>query len=68
MYTILLFLNMESTASALPRQSVFRGSPGFIVDCTTSRHVGTKKGNELMSHTYSRLYGLPTPGFCFFSV
>ncbi|MCV5132782.1 NAD-dependent epimerase/dehydratase family protein, partial [Escherichia coli] len=28
----------------------------------------TKKANELMAHTYSHLYGLPTTGLRFFTV
>jgi UDP-glucuronate 4-epimerase len=31
-------------------------------------YAATKKANELMAHSYSSLYGLPTTGFRFFSV
>lgn len=33
-----------------------------------SLYAATKKTNELMSHTYSHLYGLPTTGLRFFTV
>lgn len=33
-----------------------------------SLYAATKKANELMAHTYSHLYGLPTTGLRFFTV
>src|SRR3972149_1351298 len=33
-----------------------------------SLYGATKKANELMAHTYSSLYGLPTTGIRFFTV
>jgi UDP-glucuronate 4-epimerase len=33
-----------------------------------SLYAATKRSNELMAHTYSHLYGLPTTGLRFFSV
>jgi UDP-glucuronate 4-epimerase len=33
-----------------------------------SLYAATKKANELMAHTYSNLYGLPTTGLRFFTV
>jgi UDP-glucuronate 4-epimerase len=33
-----------------------------------SLYAATKKSNELMAHTYSHLYGLPTTGLRFFTV
>lgn len=33
-----------------------------------SLYAATKKGNELMAHSYSHLYGLPTTGLRFFTV
>lgn len=33
-----------------------------------SIYAATKKSNELMAHTYSHLYGLPTTGLRFFTV
>ena len=38
------------------------------VDCPVSLYAATKKANELMAHTYSHLYGLPTTGLRFFTV
>ena len=38
------------------------------VDHPVSFYAATKKANELMSHTYSHLYGLPTTGLRFFTV
>ncbi|GAA3951286.1 NAD-dependent epimerase [Allohahella marinimesophila] len=38
------------------------------VDHPLSLYAATKKSNELMSHTYSSLFGLPTTGLRFFTV
>ena len=38
------------------------------VDHPVSLYAVTKKANELMAHTYSHLYGLPTTGLRFFTV
>ena len=38
------------------------------VDHPVSIYAATKKANELMAHTYSHLYGLPTTGLRFFTV
>lgn len=38
------------------------------VDYPISLYAATKKSNELMAHTYSHLYGLPTTGLRFFTV
>jgi UDP-glucuronate 4-epimerase len=38
------------------------------VDHPVSLYAATKKANELMAHTYSHLYGLPTTGLRFFTV
>jgi UDP-glucuronate 4-epimerase len=37
-------------------------------DHPVSLYAATKKSNELMAHTYSHLYGLPTTGLRFFTV
>ena len=40
-------------------------------DCTNhplSIYAASKKSNELMAHSYSYLYGLPTTGLRFFTV
>ena len=38
------------------------------VDHPVSLYAASKKANELMAHTYSHLYGLPTTGLRFFTV
>lgn len=39
-----------------------------VVDTPVSLYAATKKANELMAHTYSHLYGIPTTGLRFFTV
>lgn len=41
---------------------------GDFVDQPVSLYAATKKSNELMAHSYSKLYGLPTTGLRFFTV
>jgi UDP-glucuronate 4-epimerase len=43
-------------------------SPRDNVDHPASLYAATKKANELMAHSYSHLYGLPTTGLRFFTV
>ncbi|MCU1316980.1 MAG: nucleoside-diphosphate-sugar epimerase [Candidatus Acidoferrum typicum] len=43
-------------------------SVGDNVDHPISLYAATKKSNELMAHTYSHVYGLPTTGLRFFTV
>ncbi|MEQ8581153.1 MAG: NAD-dependent epimerase [Marinoscillum sp.] len=38
------------------------------VDYPVSLYAATKKSNELMAHTYSHLYGIPSTGLRFFTV
>lgn len=38
------------------------------IDHPLSLYAATKKSNELMAHTYSHLYGIPTTGLRFFTV
>ncbi|KDV02983.1 hypothetical protein AW15_08380 [Aeromonas sp. HZM] len=38
------------------------------VDHPVSLYAATKKSNELMAHSYSHLYGIPTTGLRFFTV
>ena len=38
------------------------------VDHPVSLYAATKKTNELMAHTYAKLYGIPTTGLRFFTV
>jgi len=41
---------------------------GDSVDHPVSLYAASKKANELMAHTYSHLFGLPTTGLRFFTV
>ncbi len=43
-------------------------SEHHAVDHPISMYAATKKANELMAHTYSHLFGLPTTGLRFFTV
>lgn len=43
-------------------------STNHNVDHPVSLYAATKKANELMAHTYSHLYDLPTTGLRFFTV
>jgi len=43
-------------------------SVGRSVNHPLSLYAATKKANELLAHTYSHLYGLPTTGLRFFTV
>lgn len=54
--------------------SVYGGNKGapfatsHNVDHPVSLYAATKKSNELMAHTYSHLYNIPTTGLRFFTV
>ncbi|WP_081767245.1 NAD-dependent epimerase [Hylemonella gracilis] len=43
-------------------------SENINVDHPVSLYAATKKSNELMAHSYSHLFGLPTTGLRFFTV
>ena len=43
-------------------------SVGQKTDRPASLYASTKKSNELMAHTYSHLFGIPTTGLRFFTV
>jgi len=43
-------------------------SASDAVDHPVSLYAATKKANELMAHSYSHLYGIPTTGLRFFTV
>lgn len=38
------------------------------VDCPVSLYAASKKSNELMAHSYSKLYGIPSTGLRYFTV
>lgn len=56
----------SSSVYGLNRKMPF--STNDSVDHPVSLYAATKKANELMAHTYSHLYGLPTTGLRFFTV
>lgn len=56
----------SSSVYGLNRKMPF--STDDSVDHPVSLYAATKKANELMSHTYSHLYDLPTTGLRFFTV
>lgn len=56
----------SSSVYGLNRKMPF--STDDSVDHPVSLYAATKKANELMSHTYSHLYQLPTTGLRFFTV
>ena len=56
----------SSSVYGLNRKMPF--STDDSVDLPVSLYAATKKANELMAHTYSHLYGIPTTGLRFFTV
>lgn len=57
-----------SSSSVYGANTVIPFSVHQNVDHPLSLYAATKKANELMAHTYSHLYGLPTTGLRFFTV
>lgn len=57
-----------SSSSVYGMNEVMPFSVHHNVDHPISLYAATKKSNELMAHTYSHLYGLPTTGLRFFTV
>jgi UDP-glucuronate 4-epimerase len=57
-----------SSSSVYGLNSALPFSTGDNVDHPVSLYAATKKSNELMAHTYSHLFGLPTTGLRFFTV
>jgi UDP-glucuronate 4-epimerase len=57
-----------STSSVYGANTKMPFSVHQSVDHPLSFYAATKKANELMAHTYSSLYGLPTTGLRFFTV
>ncbi|MDZ6255978.1 SDR family NAD(P)-dependent oxidoreductase, partial [Klebsiella pneumoniae] len=56
----------SSSVYGLNRKMPF--STDDSVDHPVSLYAATKKANELMAHTYSHLYSIPTTGLRFFTV
>lgn len=57
-----------SSSSVYGGNKIAPFSTSHNVDHPVSLYAATKKSNELMAHTYSHLYGIPTTGLRFFTV
>jgi UDP-glucuronate 4-epimerase len=57
-----------SSSSVYGANTLMPFSVHHNVDHPVSLYAATKKANELMAHTYSSLYGIPTTGLRFFTV
>jgi UDP-glucuronate 4-epimerase len=57
-----------SSSSVYGANEVIPFSTNQSVDHPISLYAATKKSNELMAHTYSHLYNIPTTGLRFFTV
>jgi UDP-glucuronate 4-epimerase len=57
-----------SSSSVYGANTLMPFSVSHSVDHPVSLYAATKKANELMAHSYSHLYGLPTTGLRFFTV
>lgn len=62
------YLVYASSSSVYGMNSKVPFSEDDMVDSPVSLYAATKKANELMAHSYSKLYGLPTTGLRFFTV
>jgi UDP-glucuronate 4-epimerase len=61
-------LTYASSSSVYGANEKLPFSTSDNVDHPISLYAASKKSNELMSHTYSHLFGLPTTGLRFFTV
>ena len=61
-------LSYASSSSVYGLNEVQPFSTHDNVDHPISLYAASKKSNELMAHTYSHLYGIPTTGLRFFTV
>ncbi len=61
-------LTYASSSSVYGANTTMPFSVRHNVDHPVSLYAASKKANELMAHTYSHLYGLPTTGLRFFTV
>jgi UDP-glucuronate 4-epimerase len=61
-------LAYASSSSVYGGNTALPFSEHHNVDHPVSLYAATKKANELMAHTYSHLFGLPTTGLRFFTV
>jgi UDP-glucuronate 4-epimerase len=67
-HTDVQHLVYASSSSVYGGNTVMPFSEHHGVDHPVSLYAATKKANELMGHTYSHLFGLPTTGLRFFTV
>lgn len=61
-------LTYASSSSVYGGNTAMPFSEHHNIDHPVSLYAATKKANELMAHTYSHLFGLPTTGLRFFTV
>lgn len=57
-----------SSSSVYGGNKVAPFSTNHNVDHLVSHYAATKKSNEIMAHTYSHLYGIPSTGLRFFTI
>ena len=67
-YNKIKHLVYASSSSVYGNNSKMPLSTSDSVDHPISLYAVTKKSNELMAHTYSHLFGIPTTGLRFFTV
>lgn len=67
-HTGVTHLVYASSSSVYGANTTMPFSVHHNVDHPVSLYAASKKANELMAHTYSHLYGLPTTGLRFFTV
>jgi len=67
-YNHIKHLVYASSSSVYGNNSKMPLSTSDCVDHPISLYAATKKSNELMAHTYSHLFGIPTTGLRFFTV
>jgi len=67
-HTSVQHLTYASSSSVYGANTAMPFSVHQNIDHPVSLYAATKKANELMAHTYSHLYGLPTTGLRFFTV
>ena len=67
-HTKVKHLSYASSSSVYGLNETMPFSVQHNVDHPISLYAASKKSNELMAHTYSHLFGLPTTGLRFFTV
>ena len=67
-YNDIKHLSYASSSSVYGLNETMPFSTHHNVDHPISLYAASKKSNELMAHTYSHLFGLPTTGLRFFTV